>query len=348
MRLLLIGALPPPIGGDAIWAQNFVNHPLTQDIRIQTVNTSLIGRRARRLGTRFHVWDEIKRACGIWGLTLSHLILFKPEVAHLNCNCAPLGVIRDFVTLCCIRLWGVPVVLHCHANVPDAIGASRLGAVFLRRCLRSAARVLVLNAPSANYCNQLGGIRCDIMPNFINEDEMTPAHGIRPEIANVVFVGHLIRTKGVFEMVEVAKRFPHVAFVMAGMVTPEVSGVKVPMNMEFVGNVDKSRLQEILDNADVLMFPTYTEGFSLALLEAMARGLPVVTTPVGANGDMIESRGGVLVPVGDIEALCRALQQMQDPAVRDAMSQWNISKVKNNYTARKVIQNLKALYDAVQ
>ena len=347
-KLLLIGALPPPIGGDAIWAQNFVNHPLTQDMHIQTVNTSLIGRRAQRLGARFHVWDEIKRACGIWGMTLSHLMRVKPEVVHLNCNCAPLGVIRDFVTLCCIRLWGVPVVLHCHANVPDAIGASRLGAAFLRRCLRLAARVLVLNAPSANYCNQLGGIRCDITPNFINEDEMTAAHAIRPEIASVVFVGHMIRTKGVLEMVEVAKRFPRIAFVMAGMVTPEISGVDVPVNMELIGNVDKPRLQGILDNADVFMFPTYTEGFSLALLEAMARGLPVVTTSVGANGDMIESHGGVLVPVGDIDALCGALQQMLDPAVRASMSQWNISKVKNNYTAHQVIQSLKTLYGNVQ
>jgi glycosyltransferase involved in cell wall biosynthesis len=347
-KLLLIGALPPPIGGDAIWAQNFVNHPLTQDISIQTVNTSLIGRRAQRLGSRFHVWDEIRRACGIWGMTLSHLIRFKPEVAHLNCNCAPMGVIRDFVTLCCVRVWGVPVVLHCHANVPDAIGASRLGAAFLRCCLRLATRVLVLNAPSANYCNQLGGITCDIMPNFINEDEMAVVHAIRPEIANVVFVGHMIRTKGVLEMVGVAKRFPRMAFVMAGMVTPEIFDVDMPVNMKFMGNVDKSRLQGILDNADVFMFPTYTEGFSLALLEAMARGLPVVTTPVGANGDMIESQGGVLVPVGEIDALCRALQQMQDPAVRASMSQWNISKVKNNYTAHKVIQSLKALYVAVQ
>jgi glycosyltransferase involved in cell wall biosynthesis len=347
-RLLLIGALPPPTGGDAIWAQNFLNHPLTQDMRLQTVNTSLIGRRAQRLGTRFHVWDEIKRACGIWGMTLSHLIRFKPEVVHLNCNCAPMGVVRDYVTMCCIGMWGVPIVLHCHANVPDAIGASRMGAAFLRRCLRAAARVLVLNVPSESYCNLLGGIRSAIMPNFINDDELAATHVIRPEIATVVFVGHMIRTKGVHEIVEVAKRFPQIEFVMAGMVTPEVSDVEVPVNVEFIGNVDKTSLQGILDNADVFMFPTYTEGFSLALLEAMARGLPVVATPVGANGDMIESQGGALVPVGSVEELCRALQQMQDPAVRASMSQWNISKVKDNYTAYKVIQRLKTLYADTQ
>jgi glycosyltransferase involved in cell wall biosynthesis len=173
-------------------------------------------------------------------------------------------------------------------------------------------------------------------------------HAIRPEIANVVFVGHMIRTKGVLEMVGVAKRFPRMAFVMAGMVTPEISGVDVPVNMELIGNVDKPRLQGILDNADVFLFPTYSEGFSLALLEAMARGLPVVATPAGANGDMIESHGGALVPVGSVEELCRALQQMQDPAVRASMSQWNISKVKDNYTADKVIQRLKTLYADTQ
>ena len=347
-RLLLIGALPPPIGGDAIWAQNFVNHLLTQGMLIQTVNTSLIGRRAQRLGTRFFAWDEIKRACSIWGLTLSQLMRFKPEVVHLNCNCAPLGVIRDFVTMCLIRIWRVPVVLHCHANVPDAIGGSRLGAAFLRCCLRTVAHVLVLNAPSRDYCNRLGDIACEITPNFINEDEIAVVHTVRPEISKVIFVGHMIRTKGVFEIMEVAKRYPHIAFMMAGMATPEISNIEVPLNINFLGNIDKSNLKTVLDDADVFMFPTYTEGFSLALLEAMARGLPVITTSVGANADMIETRGGLLVSVGSVEELCSALQHLQDPTIRTAMSQWNIAKVVNNYAAHKVINRLKAVYSSIQ
>ena len=132
------------------------------------------------------------------------------------------------------------------------------------------------------------------------------------------------------------------------MVTPEVVGLNTPSNMKFVGDLDKASLQAMLDDADVFLFPTHTEGFSMALLEAMARGLPVVTTSVGANADMIEGLGGTLVAVGNVESICAALQEMEDPAIRTSMSLWNIAKVKNNYAARQVIQSLKTVYGEVR
>jgi glycosyltransferase involved in cell wall biosynthesis len=85
--------------------------------------------------------------------------------------------------------------------------------------------------------------------------------------------------------------------------------------------VDRDELYEQLKRADVLVFPTLSEGFSCALIEAMAAELPVVTTAVGAAADLLESgRNGVLVPSGDSSALTAAVFRLaQDAQARSLL-----------------------------
>jgi len=81
--------------------------------------------------------------------------------------------------------------------------------------------------------------------------------------------------------------------------------------------VDRAELYEQLQRADVFLFPTLSEGFSCALLEAMAAELPVVTTPVGAAVDLIESGcNAVLVPCADATALVATVMQLAGDAER--------------------------------
>jgi glycosyltransferase involved in cell wall biosynthesis len=54
----------------------------------------------------------------------------------------------------------------------------------------------------------------------------------------------------------------------------------------------------------------------MVVAEALARGLPVISTPTGAIGDLVGDRAGILVPAGDVEGWAKALDQMFDPAVR--------------------------------
>ena len=113
------------------------------------------------------------------------------------------------------------------------------------------------------------------------------------------------------------------------------------------GNLDAGAVREQLDMADVFLFPSYTEGFSNSLAEAMARGLPVITTKVGANVDMLENQGGVYVPVGNAEAIVEAINYLETPKIRREMSKWNIEKVKSSYCIESVMQRLVELYEDV-
>ena len=66
------------------------------------------------------------------------------------------------------------------------------------------------------------------------------------------------------------------------------------------------------DRADVFVLPTFHEGYGMAVAEALARGLPVVSTPTGAIRDLVRADAGVLVPPGDVTALSIVLRDLID------------------------------------
>jgi glycosyltransferase involved in cell wall biosynthesis len=189
--------------------------------------------------------------------------------------------------------------------------------------------------------------KCLIVPNFIDDEDVVSKKSISNLIQTILFAGHLIRTKGIFELYAVAKLFPSITFILAGLVTSDVESQIAPDNVKLIGYVGKERMDELFALADLFLFPTYTEGFSMALLEAMARGLPIITTPVGANVEMLESCGGIVVAVGDVQGISNGIEFLQFKNVRETISNWNISKVRSDYCASKVVDRIMNIYNSI-
>lgn len=82
----------------------------------------------------------------------------------------------------------------------------------------------------------------------------------------------------------------------------------------------------------------------MALAEAMSRGLPTVTTDVGANKDMIEYKGGVIVSVGDVDAMQNAINSIMEKNVREQMSKWSVQKVRDCYLTQTVMKSFAEIY----
>ena len=92
---------------------------------------------------------------------------------------------------------------------------------------------------------------------------------------------------------------------------------KLDNRVSFAGEVDGDHIEAYYDAADVLVMPTRYEGYGMAVAEALARGLPVVSTATGAIGDLVGTEAGLLVPVDDQAALAVALRTViADPAAR--------------------------------
>jgi glycosyltransferase involved in cell wall biosynthesis len=65
-----------------------------------------------------------------------------------------------------------------------------------------------------------------------------------------------------------------------------------------------------MHNIDVFVLPSFTEGTPNCIIEAMAKGKPIIASAVGGIPDMIDEESGILVPVGDSEALASAMTQL--------------------------------------
>lgn len=96
-----------------------------------------------------------------------------------------------------------------------------------------------------------------------------------------------------------------------------------PTGVVFLGQMPRGDLLHEMEEADAFVFPSLFEGFALVILEAMAAGLPVITTPNTAGPDLIENGvEGYIVPAGDAAALRGAMERLRaDPAKAKAMGQ---------------------------
>jgi glycosyltransferase involved in cell wall biosynthesis len=80
------------------------------------------------------------------------------------------------------------------------------------------------------------------------------------------------------------------------------------------GAVSNERLAELYANADMFVLASQFEGYGMVFGEAMAHGLPIVATAVGAAGEIVPPDAGLLVPPGDVEVLRRALRRVIEGA----------------------------------
>lgn len=118
----------------------------------------------------------------------------------------------------------------------------------------------------------------------------------------------------------------------------------------FEGNViwleEQRDAQTFLDAVDVSIFPSHQEGFSNSLIEAMAKGIPVIATAVGGNLDAIEQGvSGVLVPVRDPRALSYALLSLsRDTEKRNALAANALTRVSAHFSLDECITRYMRLY----
>jgi glycosyltransferase involved in cell wall biosynthesis len=101
----------------------------------------------------------------------------------------------------------------------------------------------------------------------------------------------------------------------------QIDRLSLRKRVSLLGDLDRDALERQYARADVFVLPSYLEGYGMALAEAVAHGLPVVSTTAGAIPETVPANASVLVPPGDARALTKALAGvLDDPARRAALA----------------------------
>lgn len=347
MKLLLISPKTEESkGGIAVWTDSFLESCNQYGIDCDLLNIATIGSRAKQGNAKRNFKDEFVRTKAIFQNLRAMLKDNVYDSAHVNTSCGAFGLIRDYLTINQIKKKqpACKRILHFHCDIQTQC-ASAISRCFLSKILNVSDEVLVLNKRNENFLSDHYGIPCKVVPNFIDSAMVrTDEKNIFPEIGEAIFVGYVRPEKGIRELYELATKFPQITFRLIGEIHSEVSVWRKPDNVVLCGKKNHADILSEMDHADIFVFLSHSEGFSIALLEAMARGLPCIATDVGANKEMLENQGGVIVNIGDTDSAALALKSMQNFHKRKEMSAWNSQKVRSFYTVEAVMSQISELY----
>jgi len=254
---------------------------------------------------------------------------------HVN-GAERLSIVRKGVLMTACRLAGVPVVFHLHAaQLPRTYQSSpALVRAAIRGIFRLPSCCIVLGRNAADFLVRdlgLDASRVVVVFNGVPEPESQAGSVPEPDAAmsgfQLLFVGNLSERKGVSDLLHALQdeRFGAIPLMLTLAGGGDVAGykalatqLKIDGKVHFLGWTDEGAVGRLLDRADVLVLPSYHEGLPLAILEALARGVPVVCTPVGEiAGVLTDGHTALFVQPGDREGLATALiRVLQEPALR--------------------------------
>lgn len=285
----------------------------------------------------------------------------RPALVHLHDpELLPLGV--------ALAREGLPVVYDAHEDVPRQIltkqwipaalrpGVSRAFEVYENRQVRQLAAVSAATPHIAERFAQVARLAVNV-GNYPFEDELAPAAGARPRERMVCYVGGLMRTRGLLQMVRAVALVPGLRLVLCGRFEDAALEAAVRAEpgwgrVQWLGQVGREQVREVMACASaglvtLLPMPSYLDALPIKMFEYMSAGLPVVASDFPLwRGIVQRHRCGVVVDPADPAAIAAAIGSiLDDPARAQAMGEAGRAAVLTAYRWPVAERELLALYD---
>ena len=217
-------------------------------------------------------------------------------------------------------------------------------------CISAFCRSQLMCFADAAHWPKLRVVHCGIDPA-----RYAAAAGHDPVL---LFVGRLAGVKGVPLLLEalaaLAPAHPALRLRLIGdgpdRAALEARAIRLGLadRVEFLGYRSQSEVADALAGAQIFVLPSFAEGVPVVLMEAMAAGLPVITTQIAGIPELVDSGiSGLLVPPGEAAPLARALDTLlTDPARRHAMGQAGRARVSADFNIATEAAKLSQLFQS--
>jgi glycosyltransferase involved in cell wall biosynthesis len=284
-------------------------------------------------------------------------------IVHLH-TCSGFSFFRSAADMLTAQRSGARVILHMHGAAFDEF-YSDSNAVVRQLIARSLARADAVVALSRQWGDQLRAMaplaRVHVIENAVALPPRLPRQpgATGSEAVRFALLARMDIWKGVDDLLSACKRLRDdgVAFevTLAGpagtagderTLSATIAALGLAGVVHYVGPVQGEEKVRLLSASDVYVQPSHHEGMPISLLEALAFGLPVVATRVGAVPEVVtDGREGLLVPRQSPEELARAMRHLLDNALlRRQMSTAARNLARQRFTLTRLAGNLTALY----
>lgn len=227
----------------------------------------------------------------------------NPDVIHI-CTSASISLTKDIILLRAAKKRGVKSVVHFHfGRIPDLIQKNNWEWKLLKHVAGLADICVTMDVKSYDFLRNKG-FNTVYCPNPLSKTIIEQIEIEKDSIARVpgkiIFVGHVLPSKGVYELVNACKQLDEIELHIIGkaesQILSELKKIAAEKNdgawCKFRGELSHEQVIRELMSASIFAFPSYTEGFPNVILEAMACGCSIVTTKVGAIPEMLDISNG--------------------------------------------------------
>ncbi len=288
----------------------------------------------------------------------------RVDLMHL-CTACGFGLIRDYFLIKIALLYGVRTVIHLHfGRIPELAQLNNWEWKLLVKVMRNSDTIIVMNRPCELALLDLGFKNIKYLPNPLGHDVLNlisrDAGKYKRVDGTILFVGHVLVTKGVYELVYACSELTNIQLKIVGKYIPQVRSdlekiASIRDNgswLHLIGEVSHEDVIKEFYKADIFVFPSYTEGFPNVILEAMACGCPIVSSNVGAIPEMLdiggEDCGLCFEPRSKNEVFNSIIKVINDTELKNKYSINARNRVFNRYTISTVWSQLERIWDETQ
>lgn len=341
MKVVMIGADRSVHGGVSAVVNGYYKAGLDEKVDLCYIGTMVDGKKWRKLLQA--VWSYLRFLTKLPGM----------DILHVN-MAAFASYYRKKIFIDTASLFRKKIIIHEHGGDFQSFYYEKndeKGRAAIRRTLNKAGRFLVLSETWADFFAPIvEKEKIVVLENGV----LPPEKGKRTyDDHNLLFLGRLCREKGVAELLgampAIVSRYPDTKLYLGGIWEDDTLRMQAEALSDVIiygGWVGEAEKEQYMEQCSIFVLPTYFEGQPISLLEAMAKGMAIVSTAVGGIPQIVADReDGILIGPKDSDALAEQIcGLLGDTKQKETYGQRARKKIEEAYDLRERVERLAAIY----
>jgi glycosyltransferase involved in cell wall biosynthesis len=375
-KILLVGPVPPPYGGIPTYVKSLSESALKEryDLilfntavppAVRSFDTSVQRGYLALLKSSLYMGMKLIAYATFSLITFAYnLIKRRPQVVHIF-SCTYWGFWRNAFYVLFAKFLGRKVIFHILGAI-DIFYSRESGyfvKFFIRKTLDLADLHIVQSPNLRDFVNSItkkkviaifNGVDFNIFKYKMNYKEQLRLH---KNGKAVLTVGALGDDKGTYNILKaiplVIKNDSEVIFYFVGRgniskFTDISQKQGIEKHVKLLGAVSDDKKIKLYLSSGIFILPSYKEGQPISIIEAMAAGLPVVSTTVGSIPEIIrEGENGFLIEPGDYKGLAeKIIHLLRNDEIREKIGKINYETAREKYDVRRVYKEIAEVYDS--
>lgn len=327
-----------------------------EDARIEKQNPSTLKNNVLKMIILFYFRLTFK----------SRIDKYKPDIIHLNPSLKWFAILRDFSFLKMSKRKGIPTLFFIHGWSKSLFKLFKKYKILTNWFVKNLNKADAIVVLASEFKQDLVDMGLDekkifVLTTMVKTADFIPFKKNFNPPYRVLFCSNMIKEKGPYELLEAAKsiikKYPSTRFIFMGK-GKELENLKehsrkfdIENNVKFKGFLTGNKKIEVYKKSHLFVFPSYREGFPTVVLEAMAAGLPVITTPVGGLKDEIkDGKNGFFIesmPPKPKDISEKIIMLIENPKLMKMMSKNNLKEARDKYDVKVVCNNIREIYEEI-